>query len=203
MTRHRFAVLLLPLCTVIVCGAGTAAAQPAPLDPLSSEEKAIAERLVRADPRARELLGARATLASIEFLAMKGRGGDDAVRHADLLFARPDTEFGARAIVRLGAAPSIVELTRVDRKSVPMTEADVQEAWRIAVADPAYRRRLNRDTGGLTPEALRIYSEDRSDPCSSGRCFYLIVRDGEYYISNASVVVDLATRRILPERGPR
>lgn len=209
MTRHRFGVLLLlPLCAVIACGALTvtsAAAQPASqaLDPLSSEEKAIAERLVRADQRARELLGERATLASIEFLAMKGRDADDAVRHADLLFARPDTEFGARAIVRLGATPSIVEFTRVDRKSVPMTDADVQEVWRIALADPAYRRRLTRDPGRLKPEALRIYTEDRNDPCFSGRCFYLIVRDGDYYVSNASVTVDLATKRILPERGPR
>ena len=133
---------------------------------------------------------------------MKGRRADEAVRHADLLFARPDTDFGARAIVRLGAAPSIVEFTRVDRKSVPMTEADVQEAWRIALADPAYKRRLNRDPGGLTPEALRIYTEDRSDPCFSGRCFYLIVRDGDFYVSDASVTVDLATKRILPERSP-
>jgi hypothetical protein len=173
------------------------------LDPLSAEEKAIAEKLVRADQRAREVLGDRSTLASIEFLAMKGQGADDAVRHADLLFARPDTEFGARAIVRLGATPSIVEFTRVDRKSVPMTDADVQDVWKIALADPAYRRRLTRDPGGLKPEALRIYTEDRTDPCFSGRCFSLIVRDGDYYVSNASVTVDLATKRVLAERSAK
>lgn len=208
MTRDRLDVLLLLLCAVIACGARTvvaAAAQPAPkaLDPLSAEEKAIAEKLVRAHHRARELIGERATLASIEFLAMKGRGADDTVRHADLLFARPDTEFGARAIVRLGAAPSIVELTRVDRKSVPMTDTDVQEVWKTALADAAYRKRLARDPGGLKPEALRIYTEDREDPCFSGRCFYLIVRDGDYYVSNASVTVDLATKRILSERSAK
>jgi len=210
MTSYRIGVLfvVLPLCVVYVCGPCTisaAYAQPESqaLDPLSSEEKAIAEKLVRADRRARELLGERATLASIEFLAMKGRGADDALRHADLLFARPDTEYGARAIVRLGAAPSIVEFTRLDRKSVPMTDADVQEVWRTALADPAYKGRLPRDPGGLKPEALRIYTEDRKDPCFSGRCFYLIVRDGDYYVSNASVTVDLATKRILPERSPR
>ena len=209
MTRHRHGVFLLfSLCVITLCCTRTvtAAAQtPAQaLDPLSAEEKAIAEKLVRGDQRARELLGERATLASIEFLAIKGRrGADDAVRHADLLFARPDTDSGARAIVRLGTAPAVVEFTRVDRKSVPMTDADVQEAWKIALADPTYRRRLTRDPGGLIPEALRIYAEDRQDPCFSGRCFYLIVRDGDYYVSNASVTVDLATKRILPERSPK
>ena len=209
MTKPRLAVVvLLALCAVLACGAPavTAAAQlapPQPLDPLSAEEKGTAEKLVRADRRARDLLGAAATLVSIEFLAMKGRGVDEAVRHADLLFARPDTEFGARAIVRLGVTPSIVEFTRVDRKSVPMTDADVQEVWKIALADPAYRKRLTRDPAGLKPEALRIYTEDRKDPCFSGRCFYLIVRDGDYYVSNASVTVDLATKRILLERSPR
>ena len=55
----------------------------------------------------------------------------------------------------------------------------------------------------LEPEALRIYTEDRNDPCFSGRCFYLIVRDGDFYVSNASVTVDLATNRILSERSPK
>ena len=209
MTKPRLVVpLLLVVCAAFAGGARTVAAAGAQpgrqaLDPLSPEEKAQAEKLVRADERARELLGEAATLASIELLPLKTRGADEPVRHADLLFARPDTDFGARAIVRLAATPSIVEFTRVDRKSVPMTEADVQEVWKIALADPSYRRRLARDPGGLKPEALRIYTEDRQDPCFSGRCFYLIVRDGDYYVSSASVTVDLATRRILPERSPK
>jgi hypothetical protein len=199
-------VVVLPLVyTAIACTltAKPAAAQRQPLDPLTATEKAVAEKLVRSDQRARELLGDAATLVSIELLAMKGREKDEAVRHADLLFSRPDTEFGARAIVRMTPTPSIVEFTRVDRKSVPMTARDVQEAWKIALADPAYRARLKRDPGTLKPEALRMYTEDPRDPCYSGRCFYLIVRDGDYYVSSASVVVDLATKRILPERSPK
>lgn len=207
MTKRRVGATLLLGCAVIAGGARSdpAAAQPArqALDPLSAEEKAAAERLVRADPRARELLGDGATLASIELLAMKGERADDSVRHADLLFALPGREFGARAIVSLGATPSIAEFTRVDAKSVPMTDADVQEVWKIALADDGYRRRLDRDSAGLKPEALRIYTDDREDPCFSGRCFYLIVRDGDYYVSKGSATVDLATRRVLTERSPR
>ena len=84
-----------------------------------------------------------------------------------------------------------------------MTDADVQDAWRIALADTTYRTRLARDASGLKPEALRIYTEDPNDPCFTGRCFYLIVRQGDFYVSTGSVTVDVATRRILPERGPR
>jgi hypothetical protein len=217
MSRHRVpAVAPLPALFValgfLLGPAPAAHAQPAQptrpaapqeLDPLTADEKAIAERIVRGDARARELLGERATLASIEFLALKGRRPDEVLRHADLLFSRPDGDFGARAIVRLGAETGIVEFTRVDRKSVPMTEADVQEVFRIALADPEYRRKLNRSPDGLRPEALRIYTENRNDPCFSGRCFYLILRDGDFYVSAASVTVDLTTKRILAERSPK
>lgn len=201
-----FLVLVFLVGTAIACSQAvtTAAGQPPrqPLDPLTAAERATAEKLVRSDQRAREHLGDAATLVSIEFLAVKGLK-DEVVRHADLLFSRPDTEFGARAIVRLTPTPSIVEFTRIDRKSVPMTPTDAQEAWKIALADPSYRARLKQDPGTLKPEALRMYTEDPKDPCFSGRCFYLIVRDGAYYVSNASVVVDLTTKRILPERSPK
>lgn len=206
MTKPSFSALFLVVCTVIACSQaiGPVEAQPArqPLDPLVASERAAAEKLVRSDQRARELLGDGATLVSVELLAVKGLK-DQVVRHADLLFSRPDTEFGARAIVRLTPTPSIVEFTRIDRKNVPMTALDAQEAWRVALADPSYRARLTKDPKTLKPEALRIYTEDPKDPCFSGRCFYLIVRDGDYYVSNGSVTVDLATKRILPERNPK
>jgi hypothetical protein len=217
--RLRLVVLTLSTaCAVAACGArsgrpGTAAAQaggqtapqaaPQLLDPLTAGEKATAEKLVRTDDRAKDLLGQNATLVSIELLAMKDTGKDEPVRHADLLFARPDTDSGARAIVNLTGPPTIVEFTRVDRRSVPTTDADIQEAWRIALADTSFRTRLARDPGGLKQEALRIYTEDPNDPCFTGRCFYLIAKQGDFYVSTAGVTVDLATRRILPGRSPK
>jgi hypothetical protein len=216
--RLRLVVLTLSTaCAVAACGArsgqaGTAVARaggqapqgaPQLLDPLTPGEKATAEKLVRADDRARELLGPNATLASIELLAMKDTGRDEPVRHADLLFSRPDGDSGARAIVNLSGTPTIVEFTRVDRRSVPTTDTDIQEAWRIALADASFRTRLARDPGSLKQEALRIYTEDPNDPCFTGRCFYLIAKQGDFYVSTAGVTVDLATRRILPGRSPK
>ena len=209
MARLVFVGLLtlLALGTAGACRprVATTPAQPAvpqSLDPLSSEEKATAEKLARADARSQELLGSQAVLAAIEFLAVKGEG-DEAIRHADLLFSRRDAAFGARAIVRLGATPAVVEFSQIDSRNVPMIEADVQEAWKVALADAGFRKLLSRDPSRLKVEALRIYTERREDPCFAGRCFYLVVRDGDFYISAASVTVDLATRRILSEGSPR
>ena len=195
-------LVIVALCATTACQRRVTIQAPQPLDPLSAQERADAEKLVRADARAGELLGTQASVASIEFLAVKAPGSDEAVRHVDLLFARPDADFGVRAVVRLGPSPAVTEFARVDRRSVPMTEADVQQAWQIALADPAYKARLSRDPSRVRVEALRIYSEDPADPCSAGRCFYVIVREGDFYVSGASVTVDLATRRVLPERSP-
>ena len=205
-SRLIFAVLLALAVTLSPAPptAGAALAQtPQPLDPLTPAERTLAEKLVRADARAKDLLGAQATVASIEFLAMKVGEKEDAVRHADVLFSRPDSDVGARAIVRLGPTPAVIEFTQVDRRSVPIINAEIQDAWRIALADAAFTRRLGRDASKLTVEALRLYTEDRADPCFSGRCLYLLVREGAYYLSSGSVVVDLSSRRILPERSPK
>jgi hypothetical protein len=209
MPRHALVAVLLfcALGTATSCAgrAVNTAPQKGPqvLDPLTADERSSAEKLVRSDARAKELLGDRAVVAALEFLAMKGGTSDEPVRHADLLFARPDADYGVRAIVRLGADAAVVEFTRVDRRSVPVVETEVQEAWKIALADAAYSKQIARDPAQLKVEALRLYTEDRSDPCFSGRCLYLMVRDGKFYVSAASVVVDLATKRILAERNPR
>ena len=76
---------------------------------------------------------------------MKGRVADDVVRHADLLFARPDREFGARAIVRLGTAPC----DRGVHARRPQERSDDRRRRPGGLEDraggPAYRARLNRD----------------------------------------------------------
>jgi hypothetical protein len=159
--------------------------------------------LARSDQGALKLLPASAELVSVEFLALKGAERDTAERHADLLFARAERDYGVRVIVRLGTTPAVADVQRVSANSIPITRADVDQAWRVALADQAYVTRLGRDPGQLRVEALRMYSEDPSDPCSSGRCFYLMVRDRGFYVPGASVIVDLATQRLLPARRPQ
>ena len=174
-----------------------------PLDPLTPAERTAAEKLARSDQRAIPLLSPQAELVSVEFLALKGAETDVIERHADLLFARAERDYGVRVVVRLGTSPAVADVQRVTAHSIPITRSDVDEAWRVALADAAYVANLGRETARLQVEALRIYSEDPADPCSSGRCFYLMVRDGGLYVPDASVIVDLATRRLLPARRPQ
>lgn len=202
-SRVHAAAMLALVAGVAVAGCASAGAprQPAAatqlLDPLTPAERASAERLTRADARAIPLLGEGATLASADFLALKDERDDTAARHVDLLFARAARDFGVRAIVRLGAEPVVIQVDRVAANSVPMTQQDVDQAWKIALADQAFTVRLARDPARVRVEALRLFSEDRDDPCFAGRCFYLLVRDGAYYISEATAVVDLATARVI------
>jgi hypothetical protein len=173
---------------------------PQPLDPLTAGERTIAEKVARSDQRTITLLSGSAELVSIDFLALKGAERDIAERHADLLFARAERDYGVRVIVRLGTAPAVADVQRVSANSIPITRSDVDQAWRVALADKAYLTQLDRNPTQLRVEALRMYSEDPSDPCSAGRCFYLVVRDGDLYIPGASVIVDLTTQRVLPAR---
>ncbi len=186
-------------------GSGVPARQqaPQPLDPLTAAERTTAEKLARSDQAALKLLPASAELVSVEFLALKGAERDTVERHADLLFARAERDYGVRVIVRLGTTPAVADVQRVSANSIPITRAEVDQAWRVALADKAYVAQLGRNPDQLRVEALRMYSEDPSDPCSSGRCFYLMVRDGGRYVPGASVIVDLATQRLLPARRPQ
>ena len=183
--------------------AGVARQGPQPLDPLTAEERAAAEKAARADQRALALLSPQAELVSVEFLALKGADPDAIDRHADLLFARAERDYGVRVLVRLGASPAVTDVQRVSASGLPVTRSEVDEAWRLALADTAYVKTLARETKGLQVEALRIYSEDANDPCSSGRCLYLLVRDRGLYVQDAAVIVDLASRRLLPARRPQ
>ena len=193
-----------PACAARAASGASAQQQgPQPLDPLTAAERTIAEKLARSDQRALKLLPASAELVSVEFLALKGGERDTANRHADLLFARAERDYGVRVVVRLGTTPAVAEVQRVSANSIPITRADVDQAWRVALADKAYLAQLGRSPAQLRVEALRMYSEDPSDPCSSGRCFYLLVRDGDFYVPGASAIVDLATQRLLPARRPQ
>lgn len=175
---------------------------PQALDPLNEAERALAERAARADARVTELTGGAGRLAHLVWFGVKpATEGQEGPRHAEALFAVPSGEYGVRAIVRLGTAPAVVEATRIDARHVPMTREDTDEAWQIARADRLVQERLGRRLATIVPEATRTYSEDPNDPCSRGRCFYLLLRAGNNYIDDLPLIVDLATKRVLTGRS--
>ena len=145
------------------CAARTSSGVPArqqapqPLDPLTADERTTAEKLARSDQAALKLLPPSAELVSVEFLALKGAERDTVERHADLLFARAERDYGVRVIVRLGTTPAVADVQRVSANSIPITRAVVDQAWRVALADKAYVAQLGRNPDQLRVEALRMF----------------------------------------------
>lgn len=175
---------------------------PLALDPLTEGEHADAEKTARADGRVTELIGTGGRLAHIAWFAPKpAEASAEVVRHAELLFAIPSGQYGVRAVVRLSAPMAVVDAARIDARNVPMTDDEIQEVWRIAQADPAVRNKLGNRIAEIRPEALRTYSEDPNDPCSKGRCYYLLLRIGRNYLSEPAITVELNSKRVLAERS--
>src|SRR2546426_7413563 len=126
-----------------------------PLDPLTEDERRAAERVALADPRVQQLLGAgRRQLISVELFSMKppreqieaaAAGRAIAMgRFAEVIFFRPDGEFGVRAVVELPRG-AVAAVERLESQQVPLTQADLAEAWQLASRDAEGRQALGTD----------------------------------------------------------
>ena len=191
--------------------------QTLPLDPLTSEEKLIAERIARADSHVGELLGTgRQRLIYVEFLALKP---DDEQktretpgrpiqigRHAEVLLYRYDGDLGVRALVDLENR-TVKEASRVDGDQVPLTSEDVAEALELALQNEQLRTKLGPEAQQYRVEGeryrvegMRILATDESDPCWKHRCLDLLFRRGQFYLAEFPVTVDLTARTVRLER---
>jgi hypothetical protein len=174
-----------------------------PLDPLTDGERAEIERLVHSEPRVRELLGPGARASYVELLALKGRDPDEVLRHAEVLLLREDSRFGARVVVALGVKPTIASVERVNESAVPMTDAELQRAAKLADANADVRRALSDQREQPVVEGLRIVTTDKSDPCYAQRCVRLLYRFGSDYMSEPIVVVNLSKGSVQIQRRKR
>jgi hypothetical protein len=194
-----FALSVL-LASAVLLGQET---QTQPLDPLTDAERAEIERLVQADPRVRDLLGSGGRTNYVELLALKGREPDEVLRHAEVLLLREDSRYGARVVVNLAAKPAIVNVERVDESAVPMADAELQTAAKLAEANEEVRRALSEQRERPVVEGLRIVTSDKSDPCYAQRCVRLLYRFGSDYLSEPIVVVNLTKGSVQIQRRKR
>jgi hypothetical protein len=195
---------------------------PLPLDPLTPYERALADTVVRADPRIRALIGPGGSrLVAVDFLAVKDTqrvaGGEETPprRTAEVLLYLPDRDQGIRALVDL-AARRVVQQVPVPGQSVPLSAEEVQIAARLALAD----QRVIRLFGGRMPafrvatapatlagadsariEGLRTVAASPNDPCYRRRCVVLFFRVGGRYVHMNRVTVDLTGQRVLVQGG--
>jgi len=206
--------------------AGPSAPRRLPLDPLTEDEKRAAERIALAEPRVQQLLGAgRRQLVSVELFVMKppqeqieaaAAGRAIAMgRFAEVIFFRPEGEFGVRAVVELPRG-AVAVVDRLESQQVPLTQVDLAEAWQLASRDAEVRQALGADVdrfrvqgapvGGVAArpryavEALPVEAVAENDPCYKHRCLHLLFRRGDAYLMGPVVVVDLSARKVYVER---
>jgi Cu2+-containing amine oxidase len=193
------------LLLVVTIWPGVAfAQQPEPLDPLTQEESREAERLARADQRVRDLLGPGGRLNYLEFLALKSTTeSDQPRRHAEVMLLRDDSRYGVRAIVQLGTGAAVVSVQRVEESNVPMTDIELQSASRLANENAQVRSVLGAQLAQLQVEGLRVFTNDKRDPCFAQRCVRLLYRQGSDYLSDPVVIVNLSKPTVLVERRKR
>jgi len=195
--------------------------QVLPLDPLTADDRGLADKIAREDPRVRELLGDRPQLVSIALLFLKPEHEESAAptkpvaidRHAEVLFRRED-EVGVRAVVNLSKR-TVVSAERVTSMELPLTPEDISQAAKLALADVELRSALGDElksyaAAAEAPDArtkqfaitgLRLFSKGEDDPCTKHRCVQLMFRRGRDYLSDTTVWVDLTERHVYVERG--
>jgi hypothetical protein len=175
---------------------------PQPLDPLTVQERQAAERVARADSRVRELLGGEGRLSYVEFVSIKPEQESErlAHRHAEVVFLQAKAEYGVRAVVRLGAEPTVTTVDKVSERDVPMTADDLEAARRLALQSPEVKAAAEPRLEKAKVEGLRVVGADETDPCYRGRCVRLLFKVGNDYLSDPIVVVDLTTSRVSVQR---
>jgi hypothetical protein len=195
-----------------------------PLDPLTPDEVALAAQVVSSDPRVKEALGrGRQQLIHVEFLALKTATYRETTepeqlrigRHAAVIYYRYDTDQGIHVVVDL-ERKSIVEITLLEGKTVPLAAAEVTEAVNLALRNERVRALLGsmadefkvagiatRERAENRVEGLRLVATSSEDPCYRHRCLDLIFRRREGYIAGTSVTVDLTAQTVRVERSAK
>jgi hypothetical protein len=194
------------------------------LDPLTSEETALAARIATTDPRVKESLGeGRSQLVQVQFVALKpnvyqaSQEPDQLKtgRHATVLFYRYDNDQGILVIVDLEKR-STGEITRVEGRAVPLAFEEITQASNLALRNERVRSllgsrandfRVANLSAGERPEnrieGLRVVATSPRDPCYRHRCIDLLFRQREGYIVGTSVTVDLTSQVVRVERTAR
>jgi hypothetical protein len=213
------------LITVFLLSPVMARAQgPLPLDPLTNQERVIADSVVRADARVREMVGGgRTRPIHLDFISVKPRAGEvsrdglPASRHAEVLIYNYDRNQGILALVDI-TARRVVDVARIPGQSVPINADEVAVAARMALTDPRVARLFGDQmpafrvaTGPSTLadqdspriEGIRIVGGAPNDPCTLHRCIALFFRVNNRYVQLNRVVVDLTAQQVMIREAVR
>lgn len=227
----RFALCLLLFISAVFTGRTAWAKSPPqqesasqeakrlPLDPLSPEERAVAEHIARADKRVKDMLGeGNVRLISVELLAMKVENPSSdsrPMRHAEVVLFLPERGAGVQVTVNL-EKESVEQAMLLNSAQVPMNADDLAEALELAMKNEELLKALGPEARSYRPDirpgartleqseygvtGLRVRGTTAKDPCFRDRCMQLFFRKGNAFLSEPLVTVDLTARKVTLER---
>jgi Cu2+-containing amine oxidase len=171
----------------------------APLDPLTSTEIEQAKKTVLGDARMRQAIGISSSYRIVNIERHEEDKGIAAVgaRRADVIMYNYATDETITCVVNLGSNPQVD--TIIITRDVPsaLSPEEVDEAKRLALADPIVRARLG--SAGIAERSLIItFLLARDAPCSTHRCLMLFFNTQDAAL-DITVVVDLRAQRVFPQ----
>jgi hypothetical protein len=192
------------------------------LDAITTDEEAAADRIARAEPKVKELLGERGIrlVSATPVLIKQGEPPDKIDLHQraiEVILFRPEGEIGVRVIVHLHQNRA-AEVQRLTAAQVPFTNDDLNDAFQLALRDAEVQRELgpaaqtfhvpelhNNTASAAASEnivtGLPIRTTDPKDACSKHRCLQLFFRRGTDFLSRPVVTVDLTEKHVTVDRS--
>ncbi len=171
----------------------------APLDPLTPNEKALATKVLLGDAKLQQYMGQspRYRIVNIE-RHEEDKARPMAERRADVVIYKYTTDEAISAVVNLGSSPRVDAIVVTRDLPPALSPEEVEEAKRLAVADPGVQGRLS--AAGIAEQSFIIThllarAVQRDAACSTHRCVMLFfnTRDAALEINP---VVDLSAQRV-------
>jgi hypothetical protein len=88
-------------------------------------------------------------------------------------------------------AGRVLDTEEVVNARTALAAEEIARARELALSDPQVRRALGGRIGRVAVEALPIYAPARGDSLYGRRAVALLFKDGDYYVANLQVIVDL------------
>jgi hypothetical protein len=108
-------------------------------------------------------------------------------RYADNVTVYSTVDLGRNSVI------GVVEAKNVP---TPLSVEELAEARELALSNPEVKGALGDRAGKVKVEALGLRSRDLDDPIFGHRAMVLLFRDGNRYLANFEVVVDLTAKTV-------
>ena len=144
-------------------------------------------------------MGGRVVFVGVELVREKLAGDETRVLYQTVHYSYPgNATIYTTVDLEAKAVRGVREAKNVP---TPISEEEFAEARALALADPAIRELLGQKAERVAVEALGLYTTDPGDPVFGHRAMSLFFREGDTYLANVDVTVDLTSRKVTVTRN--